>query len=187
MRPNGGSREPTQSSTWLPPTFPQEQAAARTGCSSIPTCGRHSPGSARAWMAISLPTRNTLTPGARRKSGQSSNASGTGESGSSDPHLYRMNRSISRAERSTTKEVILKAVRCGCNHSAAATAGDIHRATLYRWLSSDDRFAERFTTAWDAGTERRAFRQWATHPFRGFRPPTGKGTRGFPRFGRHWK
>jgi hypothetical protein len=95
-----------------------------------------------------------------------------------------MKRSIPPHDRLRIEQLILIAARFGRNLKQAAKAGGIHRATLYRWLEDNEDFSQRFAQAWEAGNERRDYRRWLAHPFRGFRPPAGKGTHHFPRYGK---
>ena len=70
----------------------------------------------------------------------------------------------------------------GCtSREAATTAGITKQAVLKRMHASPD-FAQAVTAAREAGKEERTFRLWLRHPFRGKRPPTGRGAGGKPRF-----
>ena len=64
----------------------------------------------------------------------------------------------------------------------AAQVASISRMTLWRWINSSPEFAQAVTAALEAGMDERTFRAWLWHPFRGIRPPTGKGNGGKPRF-----
>lgn len=94
-----------------------------------------------------------------------------------------MKRSIPPATRHRIEESLLIAARRGLTHGQAARIGGIHRATLYRWLAADPDFAARYARAREHGSARRDYLRWLRHPFRGYRPPTGKRTRPFPRYG----
>ena len=87
-------------------------------------------------------------------------------------------------ERETIKAKVITEVILGANKSAAARAVGINRRTLYRWLDADLDFLMEFDAAWTQGEKRRSYLCWLNHPFRGLRPPTGKGTRSRPRFSR---
>ncbi|MFC7336140.1 helix-turn-helix domain-containing protein [Haloferula chungangensis] len=93
-----------------------------------------------------------------------------------------MNRRIQ--ERWAVEVLILRAAKAGHTFKTAARLGGIHRSTLYRWIAKNEGFARRFRAAWSGGETRRNYRNWLNHPFRGMRPPTGKGTRRVPRYGR---
>ena len=78
--------------------------------------------------------------------------------------------------------VILCKLWEGCTiREAAAVAGITRQAVLKRMKASLE-FADAVTLAREAGKEERTFRLWLRHPFRGKRPPTGKGRAGKPRF-----
>ena len=71
--------------------------------------------------------------------------------------------------------LILTKLREGCtSREAAATAG-IHRQSFWRWVNGSQEFAAEVAQAREVGREERTFRLWLRHPFRGMRPPTGKG------------
>lgn len=57
----------------------------------------------------------------------------------------------------------------------ASLAAGVHRQTFWRWLKSSPEFAKAVSTARQTGKEERTFRLWLLHPFRGKRPPNGKG------------
>jgi hypothetical protein len=78
--------------------------------------------------------------------------------------------------------VILTKLAEGCTlREAAAVAGISRQAALKRKNASPE-FAEAVAAAREVGKEERTFRLWLRHPFRGKRPPTGKGSGGKPRF-----
>ena len=86
--------------------------------------------------------------------------------------------------RETRKQKALAAIISGSTKSGAARAAGIDRKTLYRWLDADLDFLMDLHAAWTQGEQKRTYRLWWNHPFRGKRPPTGKGTRSRPRFSR---
>jgi len=87
-------------------------------------------------------------------------------------------------DRETTKGYILSAIEQGATLASAARGVGIARLTLYRWLEADGCFHLDYYMAWEAAKKKREYLSWYKHPFRGLRPPTGKGTRSRPRFSR---
>jgi hypothetical protein len=79
-------------------------------------------------------------------------------------------------------DIILATLRQGCTNREAAQAAMIDRRTLWRWLRACPEFAAAVTEARTAGEKERVYRLWLRHPFRGKRPPTGKGHGGKPAF-----
>ena len=78
--------------------------------------------------------------------------------------------------------VILQKLREGCLYrEAAAAAGISKQAVLWR-MASHPGFREAVQAAREAGREEWKYRRWLAHPFRGKRPPAGKGHGGKPRF-----
>lgn len=78
--------------------------------------------------------------------------------------------------------LILGKLEEGCTiREAAAAAGMTRQAVLKRQNSSPD-FAQAVAAAREVGKDERVFRLWLRHPFRGKRPPTGKGHGCKPRF-----
>ena len=78
--------------------------------------------------------------------------------------------------------MILCKLREGCTiREAAAVVGITRQAVLKRKNSSPE-FADAVALARETGKEERTFRLWLRHPFRGIRPPTGKGHGGKPLF-----
>lgn len=63
---------------------------------------------------------------------------------------------------------------------AAISAGISRQAVLQRMKRSE--FREAVALAREVGADERRFRLWLRHPFRGRRPPTGRGHGGKPRF-----
>ena len=86
--------------------------------------------------------------------------------------------------RETRKQKALAAILSGSTKKDAARAAGIDRKTLYRGLDADLDFLMEFDAAWTRGEQKRTYRLWLNHPFRGLRPPTGRGTRSRPRFSR---
>lgn len=78
--------------------------------------------------------------------------------------------------------VILCKLREGCTFREAASAVGITRQAVLKRMNTSREFAEAVATARDKGKEERTFRLWLRHPFRGKRPPTGKGHGGKPQY-----
>ena len=78
--------------------------------------------------------------------------------------------------------VILAKLSDGQTVSEASLAAGVDRQTFWRWLKASPEFAYAVSSARQTGKEERTFRLWLRHPFRGNRPPTGKGNGGRPRF-----
>ena len=77
--------------------------------------------------------------------------------------------------------LILKKFEEGCTlREAAAAAGISRQAVLQR--SKRPEFRAAVVAARETGNEERTYRLWLRHPFRGKRPPTGKGHGGKPSF-----
>lgn len=70
----------------------------------------------------------------------------------------------------------------GLTFDGAARPAGVSRQTLLAWCNSDPEFAQAVREAREAGAEERRYRRWLYHPFRGMRPPMGKGHGGKPRF-----
>jgi len=78
--------------------------------------------------------------------------------------------------------MILRKLEEGCTiRESAAAVGISRQAVLKRQNVSPD-FAQAVVAARETGKAERTFRLWLRHPFRGKRPPTGKGRGGKPRF-----
>jgi hypothetical protein len=78
--------------------------------------------------------------------------------------------------------MILRKLEEGCTiRESAAAVGISRQAVLKRKNVSPD-FAQAVAAARETGKDERTFRLWLRHPFRGKRPPTGKGHGGAPRF-----
>ena len=78
--------------------------------------------------------------------------------------------------------VILSKLREGCTMAEAAMAAGITRQGIYWRCGMVPGFTAAVTAARETGREERTFRLWLRHPFRGLRPPTGRGHGGNPRF-----
>ncbi len=78
--------------------------------------------------------------------------------------------------------IILRKLEEGCTiRESAAAVGITRQAVLKRKNVSPD-FAQAVTAAREVGRVERTFRLWLRHPFRGKRPPMGKGHGGKPKF-----
>lgn len=80
------------------------------------------------------------------------------------------------------RKVIVAKLREGLTYGEAATVVGIHRQTFWRWLNDSEEFAQEVAKARSQGQAERVFRLWLRHPFRGKRPPAGKGQGGRARF-----
>lgn len=80
------------------------------------------------------------------------------------------------------QNVILAKLREGLTYAEAAATVGIHRQTLWRWISDSEEFRDAVARARHESLPERSYRLWLRHPFRGKRPPTGKGHGGMPRF-----
>jgi hypothetical protein len=78
--------------------------------------------------------------------------------------------------------VILGKLAEGCTYTEAAAAAGISRRALFKRRVASPEFDVATLAAREAGSVERTFRLWLRHPFRGKRPPTGKGHGGKPRF-----
>ena len=70
----------------------------------------------------------------------------------------------------------------GCTYTESAAAAGISRRALFKRRVASPEFDVAVLAARETGKEERTFRLWLRHPFRGKRPPTGKGNGGKPRF-----
>ena len=77
---------------------------------------------------------------------------------------------------------ILQFLAEGCTLGEAALLVGVHRQTLLRWRLVDPEFSELVAESLAKGKNERTYRMWLRHPFRGMRPPTGKGHGGKPIF-----
>lgn len=78
--------------------------------------------------------------------------------------------------------IILRKLAEGCTYGEAAAAAGITRQALWKRMIASPDFAQAVVAARETGKDEREYRLWLRHPFRGLRPPTGKGTRSVPRF-----
>jgi hypothetical protein len=79
-------------------------------------------------------------------------------------------------------KVILDKLAKGQTFTEAAAAAGISRRGLFKRRVASPAFDVAVLAARQTGEEERTFRLWLRHPFRGLRPPTGKGHGGRPRF-----
>ena len=78
--------------------------------------------------------------------------------------------------------LILRKLEEGCTIRETATAVGISRQAVLKRQNVSPDFAQAIAAAREVGKVERTFRLWLRHPFRGKRPPTGKGHGGVPRF-----
>ena len=78
--------------------------------------------------------------------------------------------------------VILTKFTEGHTYREAARSAGISKQAVLKRMNASEGFREAVTAAREAGSAERTFRLWVRHPFRGLRPPTGKGHGGKPRF-----
>ncbi len=78
--------------------------------------------------------------------------------------------------------VILQKLREGYLIREAAAAVGFVREAVYRRMAMHPEFRAAVEQAREEGKKERTYRRWLLHPFRGKRPPTGKGHGGKPRF-----
>ena len=64
----------------------------------------------------------------------------------------------------------------------AAERVGIHWQTLLRWRWESAVVPEQIEKALALGQEKRRYRLWLRHPFRGLRPPTGRDHGGMPAY-----
>jgi hypothetical protein len=87
-----------------------------------------------------------------------------------------------RMETDWRAKVVIGKLAEGCTLREAALAAGISRqAVLYRRKASSE-FRAACEAAREQGREEWTYRRWLRHPFRGKRPPMGKGHGGNPRF-----
>jgi hypothetical protein len=79
-------------------------------------------------------------------------------------------------------QVILTKLAEGCTFLESAAAAGISRQAVLKRVNASPDFAQAVTAAREKGSNERSFRLWLRHPFRGKRPPTGKGHGGKPRY-----
>ena len=80
------------------------------------------------------------------------------------------------------ESVILDKLAQGCTMKEAATAASMTRQGVWWRCGIRPDFAQAVALARETGKDERTYRLWLRHPFRGCRPPTGKGNSGTPRF-----
>ena len=78
--------------------------------------------------------------------------------------------------------LILRKLEAGDTIREVAMAVGITRQAILKRRSASPEFNAAVEAAREIGKAERTFRLWLRHPFRGLRPPTGKGTRPVPRF-----
>lgn len=78
-------------------------------------------------------------------------------------------------------KVILDKLAEGLTFAEAAAAAGISRRGLFKRRVASPAFDVAVLASREAGKEERTFRLWLRHPFRGLRPPAGKGHGGRPR------
>ena len=79
--------------------------------------------------------------------------------------------------------LILRLIREGNTYEDVAFTLRISRQAIHRRIQRNPDFATAIAKAREEGRPNRERHQWYRHPFRGKRPPTGKGHGGKPRFG----
>ena len=79
-------------------------------------------------------------------------------------------------------KVVLGKLAEGCTFREAAAAAGISRQAVLKRKNLSSGFAEAIDLAREVGKGERTFRLWLRHPFRGKRPPKGKGHGGRPMF-----
>jgi len=70
----------------------------------------------------------------------------------------------------------------GLTYERAAKSAGVSRQALLDWRNANPEFAQAVIEARKTGEKERRFCRWINHPFRGMRPPTGKGHGGKPAF-----
>lgn len=78
--------------------------------------------------------------------------------------------------------LVLRQIAEGATMKEAATAAGMTRQGVWWRCGVCPDFAQAVTAARETGKDERTFRLWLRHPFRGCRPPTGKGNGSKPRF-----
>lgn len=63
----------------------------------------------------------------------------------------------------------------GFNRSEVCRELGIHRSTFYEWLNTNWAMRMDVEEAEERGADRRRYRRWLNHPFRGSRPPRQDG------------
>jgi hypothetical protein len=80
------------------------------------------------------------------------------------------------------RKMILVKLREGLTLAEAASSVGIHRQSIWLWMNGSEEFAQAVAQARLEGQAERTYRLWLRHPFRGKRPPTGKGHGGPPKY-----
>lgn len=70
----------------------------------------------------------------------------------------------------------------GLTFEEAARCSIVSRQAVWKHMKRSPEFREAVAVAREKGRRVREYRIWIRHPFRGMRPPTGKGRGGVPRF-----
>ena len=78
--------------------------------------------------------------------------------------------------------LILSKLAQGHTYGEAAAAACMTRQGIWWRCGICPDFAQAVAAAREQGKDERTFRLWLRHPFRGMRPPSGKGHGGKPRF-----
>lgn len=78
--------------------------------------------------------------------------------------------------------IILQKLKEGCTIRESAAAVGITRQAVLKRKNASPSFAQAVAEARETGKEERTYRLWLRHPFRGKRPPMGKGHGGKPKF-----
>ena len=78
--------------------------------------------------------------------------------------------------------LVLSHLTLGATMREAALAASLTRQGVWWRCRTCPGLAEAVAMAREAGKAERTFRLWLAHPFRGKRPPTGRGHGGKPRF-----
>jgi hypothetical protein len=78
--------------------------------------------------------------------------------------------------------IALRKLAEGGSYGEAAAAAGVSRISVWNWCQASPEFAQAVVAVREEGKAERRFRAWLAHPFRGLRPPTGRGHGGKPRF-----
>lgn len=78
--------------------------------------------------------------------------------------------------------IILRKLEEGCTIRESAAGVGITRQAVLKRQNTSPAFTQAVAAARETGKDERTFRLWLRHPFRGKRPPTGKGHGGKPKF-----
>jgi hypothetical protein len=77
---------------------------------------------------------------------------------------------------------VVKRLAIGFTFEEAARCSSISRQAVWKRIKKSPDFREAVEVAREAGRKVRDYRLWIRHPFRGKRPPSGKGHGGTPRY-----